>query len=72
MELMDTDLCRVMGIDLDHDKMSYLLYQLLCGLKYLHNAGITHRVSSLLEHNQLTDLSTLQVSTLLLDHFRDQ
>ena len=33
MELMDANLCRVIGIDLDHDRMSYLLYQLLCGIK---------------------------------------
>ena len=33
MELMDANLCRVIGIELDHDRMSYLLYQLLCGIK---------------------------------------
>ncbi len=33
MELMDANLCRVIGIELDHDGMSYLLYQLLCGMK---------------------------------------
>ena len=33
MELMDANLCRVIGIDLDHDRMSYLLYQLLCGIR---------------------------------------
>lgn len=43
MELMDANLCRVIGIDLDHDRMSYLLYQLLCGIKHLHSAGIIHR-----------------------------
>ena len=43
MELMDADLLRVIGIDLDHDRMSYLLYQLLCGIKHLHSAGIIHR-----------------------------
>ncbi|CAG0884786.1 unnamed protein product [Cyprideis torosa] len=30
-------------LDLDHDRMSYLLYQLLCGIKHLHLAGIIHR-----------------------------
>ena len=43
MELMDANLCRVIGIDLDHDRMSYLLYQLLCGIKHLHSADIIHR-----------------------------
>lgn len=43
MELMDANLCRVIGIELDHDRMSYLLYQLLCGIKHLHSAGIIHR-----------------------------
>ena len=43
MELMDANLCRVIGIDLDHDRMSYLLYQMLCGIKHLHSAGIIHR-----------------------------
>ena len=33
MELMDADLRRVIGVNLDHDRMSYLLYQLLCGIK---------------------------------------
>ncbi len=41
---MDANLCRVIGIELDHDRMSYLLYQLLCGIKHLHGAGIIHRV----------------------------
>ena len=40
---MDANLCRVIGIELDHDRMSYLLYQLLCGIKHLHSAGIIHR-----------------------------
>ena len=32
---MDANLCRVIGIELDHDRMSFLLYQLLCGIKVL-------------------------------------
>ena len=44
MELMDANLCRVIGIDLDHDRMSYLLYQLLCGIRvwqiYRHFASL--------------------------------
>lgn len=35
MDLMDADLRRVIGVNLDHDRMSYLLYQLLCGIKVL-------------------------------------
>ncbi len=34
-------------MDLDHERMSYLLYQMLCGIKHLHLAGIIHRVSRL-------------------------
>jgi c-Jun N-terminal kinase len=43
MELMDANLTRVIGIELDHDRMSFLLYQLLCGIKHLHLADIIHR-----------------------------
>ncbi|KAK6187963.1 hypothetical protein SNE40_005878 [Patella caerulea] len=43
MELMDANLCQVIQMDLDHERMSYLLYQMLCGIKHLHNAGIIHR-----------------------------
>lgn len=41
---MDANLCQVIQMDLDHDRMSYLLYQMLCGIKHLHSAGIAHRV----------------------------
>ena len=34
---MDANLCRVIGIDVDHDRMSYLLYQMLCGIKVSHD-----------------------------------
>lgn len=47
MELMDANLCQVIQMDLDHERMSYLLYQMLCGIKHLHSAGIIHRVSTL-------------------------
>ena len=36
---------QVINMDLDHERMSYLLYQMLCGIKHLHLAGIIHRVS---------------------------
>ena len=48
MELMDANLCQVIQMDLDHERMSYLLYQMLCGIKHLHSAGIIHRVRTLL------------------------
>lgn len=38
-------LFQVISMDLDHERMSYLLYQMLCGIKHLHLAGIIHRVS---------------------------
>lgn len=43
MELMDANLCQVVNMDLDHERLSYLLYQLLCAIKHLHSAGILHR-----------------------------
>ncbi|KOC65950.1 Stress-activated protein kinase JNK [Habropoda laboriosa] len=43
MELMDANLCQVIQMDLDHERTSYLLYQMLCGIKHLHSAGIIHR-----------------------------
>lgn len=48
MELMDANLCQVIQMDLDHERMSYLLYQMLCGIKHLHSAGIIHRVRQFL------------------------
>jgi hypothetical protein len=47
MELMDANLCQVIQMELDHERMSYLLYQMLCGIKHLHSAGIIHRVRAL-------------------------
>lgn len=47
MELMDANLCQVIQMELDHERMSYLLYQMLCGIKHLHSAGIIHRVRTL-------------------------
>lgn len=43
MELMDANLCQVIQMELDHERMSYLLYQMLCGIRHLHSAGIIHR-----------------------------
>ena len=55
MELMDANLCQVIQMDLDHERMSYLLYQMLCGIKHLHAAGIIHRVN-LLQTYLITNL----------------
>lgn len=43
MELMDANLCQVIQMELDHERISYLIYQMLCGIKHLHAAGIIHR-----------------------------
>ena len=48
MELMDASLINVISMDLDHERLSYLLYQMLCGIKHLHSAGIIHRVSTIM------------------------
>ncbi|XP_053677640.1 stress-activated protein kinase JNK-like [Anopheles nili] len=42
-ELMDGNLRSVIGTKLDHERISFLLYQMLCGIKHLHAAGIIHR-----------------------------
>uniref|UniRef100_A0A0N5AF09 Stress-activated protein kinase JNK n=1 Tax=Syphacia muris TaxID=451379 RepID=A0A0N5AF09_9BILA len=43
MELMDANFCNVIQMDLDHERLSYLLYQMLCAVRHLHAAGIIHR-----------------------------
>ncbi|XP_013116627.2 stress-activated protein kinase JNK [Stomoxys calcitrans] len=43
MELMDANLCAIVNMGLDHDRLSYLIYQMLCGIRHLHSAGIIHR-----------------------------
>ena len=47
MELMDANLSQVVNMELDHERLSYLLYQLLCGINHMHKAGIIHRVRTL-------------------------
>ena len=66
MELMDANLCQVINMDLDHERMSYLLYQMLCGIKHLHLAGIIHRYLLLIPcpYKQETD----DMSRLTLIH----
>lgn len=67
MELMDANLCQVIQMDLDHERMSYLLYQMLCGIKHLHSAGIIHRVRiriTIHHHEAMTDIDFF-ISNLL-------
>lgn len=40
MELMDASLCQVVQMDLDHERLSYLLYQMLCGIKVMQNTSL--------------------------------
>jgi len=45
MERMEVDLCTVLRSNqpLSEQHCSYFVYQLLCGLHYLHSAGVIHR-----------------------------
>lgn len=46
MDLMETNLHQAIrrgGIN-THRRISFLMYQLLCGVRHLHSAGIIHRV----------------------------
>uniref|UniRef100_A0A3B5A0D6 mitogen-activated protein kinase n=1 Tax=Stegastes partitus TaxID=144197 RepID=A0A3B5A0D6_9TELE len=48
MPFMGTDLGKLMKLQrLSEEKIQYLVYQMLKGLKYIHSAGIIHRVSRL-------------------------
>lgn len=46
-ELMDAELTEVMGMEyqenFNHDHLSFLLYQMLCGIHDLHSIGVIHR-----------------------------
>uniref|UniRef100_A0A914DHM1 Stress-activated protein kinase JNK n=1 Tax=Acrobeloides nanus TaxID=290746 RepID=A0A914DHM1_9BILA len=42
-ELMKTNLTKIVRTKLDHKQLSFLVYQILCGVHYLHQAGIIHR-----------------------------
>ena len=62
-ELMDTDLHRIIQSDqsITDEHFRYFMYQLFCALKYLHSAGVWHRVRSLAipspSHLALVELS---------------
>ncbi|CAH6789955.1 Mapk13 [Phodopus roborovskii] len=43
MPFMQTDLQKIMGMEFSEDKVQYLVYQVLKGLKYIHSAGVIHR-----------------------------
>ncbi|KAF7253705.1 Mitogen-activated protein kinase 13 [Varanus komodoensis] len=43
MPYMRTDLQKIMGHQFSEEKVQYLIYQVLKGLKYIHSAGIIHR-----------------------------
>ncbi|XP_060629164.1 mitogen-activated protein kinase 13 [Anolis sagrei] len=43
MPYMRTDLQKIMGHQFSEEKIQYLIYQVLKGLKYIHSAGIIHR-----------------------------
>ncbi|KHN88336.1 Mitogen-activated protein kinase 9 [Toxocara canis] len=42
-EQMDTDLSKVVNMRIDHTFMSYIIYQICCGIDCLHSLGIIHR-----------------------------
>lgn len=67
MELMDANLCQVIQMELDHERLSYLLYQTLCGIKHLHAAGIIHRVSIF---EEVVNISICQYIYLYIHHAR--
>ncbi|KAG8512115.1 Mitogen-activated protein kinase 13 [Galemys pyrenaicus] len=43
MPFMQTDLQKIMGMEFSEEKIQYLVYQMLKGLKYIHSAGVIHR-----------------------------
>ena len=44
-ELMDTDLHQIIqtGQPLSRDHVQYFMYQILCGIKYIHGCNVVHR-----------------------------
>ena len=45
MEFVETDLNKVISSDqfFEIEHVQYITYQILCGLLYIHSAGIIHR-----------------------------
>uniref|UniRef100_A0A8C9I8Z5 mitogen-activated protein kinase n=1 Tax=Piliocolobus tephrosceles TaxID=591936 RepID=A0A8C9I8Z5_9PRIM len=43
MPFMQTDLQKIMGMEFSEEKIQYLVYQMLKGLKHIHSAGVVHR-----------------------------
>lgn len=60
-ELMSTDLQQIVfsKTPLNEDQTQWILYQCMCGLQYLHSAGILHR--DLKPSNLLVDIETCDV-----------
>ena len=44
-EFMDTDLKKILESPqyIDRDRIKYIMYQILCGLKYIHSGNVIHR-----------------------------
>ena len=59
MDLMDASLSRVILCELDHDRMSYLLYQLLCGVWVSRNV---------LEHSRTFSNMIISVASTRIRH----
>lgn len=61
MELMEGHLGQAIPrLDRFHRTISFLLYQILCGIKYLHTGGIIHRVSSI-SHVPVINLNLIRI-----------
>ena len=53
-------------MDLDHERLSYLLYQMLCGIRHLHSAGIIHRVEIMSRKKIFFYLQDLKPSNIVV------
>mmetsp|Transcript_2866 Transcript_2866/g.358 ORF Transcript_2866/g.358 Transcript_2866/m.358 type:complete len:81 (+) Transcript_2866:268-510(+) len=45
MNYADSDLVKIFKSDvyLQHDQILYIMYQIVCGIRYMHSANILHR-----------------------------
>src|SRR5688500_2540347 len=53
-ELMDTDMSRIINSKnaLTDEHYQYFVYQMLCGLKYVHTANVIHRDLVRIQHTR--------------------